>query len=1027
MPVDLASLGFGSPLAPTPATPERGRGRGRGRGGWRGRARGALPAYDLSAERGAMMQMYPDYTTGVPLPARSAPSPYAYDGRGRGRGIGSPQRGRGRGGFGRHNPDAPLSKLLDETRPLLKPIVFVRSVYTATLFETEEELMQPLVEDVGDDEQQHVPTAERVARVFSGARPPTGLFPDEDGDDDDDEELEEFDFSELAQVQAEVDALAASAAAAAGASGQQPPEVEIVEEKFTGMWVDKPIRDAQPVVVLDIETTTTSTVEDTQTVFAIDTDSTASTTNAVSEMSTTMVDEASLAQAPVVRLPTSAVLVPVVHTPEPQPQHDQTLFFVDTTPTPVPASDAPEPGAEESLAHALHRHAGEEELEAEPDEVIVYVAPHPKNTTRSPSPSIVVPSLPADDTSVLTGTTIPSVETPAPTPTLVPPTFSSISFVTLSSAPSPAPSPSPRKPAPTALLTAHGRTKTKLKARVVGKRAKRRAGAFTGFGGGFGSRGAALEEARLHEDARGRGTYEGSDIDWGDEDEDDDFEAPDAGHVPARGDAEDPDMGMQVDPDLDAGALARFAKGLLDPEGSGSKWVTMDDVADGVKMAEEDADEQAVARGESGHESSEGDEEVEKVFEKEEVVMLGEGDSDDDDEEDDDDDEEEEEDIDHSPKSAFQMRLERMRKAAKGKARDTGRDDSLDEIFWDVGDDEEEEDDEEDLWDVYEKSWRKTRKEEDDDFEAELQAILDEDGEVIASTSRRGRKALLKAAVENQHRGGIDLDDWDMDLDFSRPAKRGKKKRADIPGELQDIWDRDRAKKAENKQLRALAKLAAAADPLAQHKGGKKGRKAMLAAARLDPSSTITPNRVIDLTTLVVRIRAFVNELGAPQSMALPPTDKATRKATHELALCFGLKSVSKGKGAARYTTLTKTTRTGVGAVDERKVEKIVRRGSARGHEYQFVNAGRGAKTAKGENLNGNGKGRGGGGGAPRHRDGDEVGKAAPKIGEGNIGFRMLASMGWSEGQRIGAGAQGLSVPLTAVIKNTKAGLGAGR
>lgn len=38
----------------------------------------------------------------------------------------------------------------------------------------------------------------------------------------------------------------------------------------------------------------------------------------------------------------------------------------------------------------------------------------------------------------------------------------------------------------------------------------------------------------------------------------------------------------------------------------------------------------------------------------------------------------------------------------------------------------------------------------------------------------------------------------------------------------------------------------------------------------------------------------------------------------------------------------------------------------------------------------------------------------------------MLASMGWSEGDRIGISG-GLVAPLTAVIKNTKLGLGANR
>jgi hypothetical protein len=50
--------------------------------------------------------------------------------------------------------------------------------------------------------------------------------------------------------------------------------------------------------------------------------------------------------------------------------------------------------------------------------------------------------------------------------------------------------------------------------------------------------------------------------------------------------------------------------------------------------------------------------------------------------------------------------------------------------------------------------------------------------------------------------------------------------------------------------------------------------------------------------------------------------------------------------------------------------------------------------------------------------------QAAPKIDEKNVGFMMLASMGWSGGAAIGLSG-GLDAPLTAVIKKTKLGLGA--
>lgn len=82
----------------------------------------------------------------VPIP-HDEPDHY-----GRGRGSPGPAYPRGRGArnlASKLRAGAPLSKLLYEDRPLLRPIVFVRSVLTATLFEEEEELLRPLAEDVG--------------------------------------------------------------------------------------------------------------------------------------------------------------------------------------------------------------------------------------------------------------------------------------------------------------------------------------------------------------------------------------------------------------------------------------------------------------------------------------------------------------------------------------------------------------------------------------------------------------------------------------------------------------------------------------------------------------------------------------------------------------------------------------------------------------------------------------------------------------------------------------------------------------
>lgn len=57
-------------------------------------------------------------------------------------------RGRGRGNLAsKLRTGTPLSKVWYADRPLLRPVEFVRSVQMATLFQQEEEMIQPIVED----------------------------------------------------------------------------------------------------------------------------------------------------------------------------------------------------------------------------------------------------------------------------------------------------------------------------------------------------------------------------------------------------------------------------------------------------------------------------------------------------------------------------------------------------------------------------------------------------------------------------------------------------------------------------------------------------------------------------------------------------------------------------------------------------------------------------------------------------------------------------------------------------------------
>ena len=196
-----------------------------------------------------------------------------------------------------------------------------------------------------------------------------------------------------------------------------------------------------------------------------------------------------------------------------------------------------------------------------------------------------------------------------------------------------------------------------------------------------------------------------------------------------------------------------------------------------------------------------------------------------------------------------------------------------------------------------------------------------------------------------------------------------KRRAAGLPDDLKLLWEKDRLKKAAYKKARYQARLEAAADPLSLKKGGKKGRKAMLAVASIDPTITVLPNRIIDMVTLVQQIKRFIND-EERQTMALPPTNKATRKSIHDLALAFNMKSISKGHGDARYTTLTKTKRSGLD-VDENKVAKIVRRKNFPREDSFVKNRGDSfVRDKKGKKVRTGGQAL-----IPRHREGEEVGK----------------------------------------------------
>lgn len=144
---------------------------------------------------------------------------------------------------------------------------------------------------------------------------------------------------------------------------------------------------------------------------------------------------------------------------------------------------------------------------------------------------------------------------------------------------------------------------------------------------------------------------------------------------------------------------------------------------------------------------------------------------------------------------------------------------------------------------------------------------------------------------------------------------------------------------------------------------------------------------------------------------------KFDRKVVHNLANKLNLKSKSVGKGTGRFTTLIKTSRSGVFEFDEEGIDSVLRTG--RFAKRMDVGS-RGGRKAPG------GGGGGGGGGARSGglREGMKVGAEAPALSADNRGRLMLEKMGYRSGMTLGAvEGRGISEPVIAIMKMSKAGL----
>ena len=431
---------------------------------------------------------------------------------------------------------------------------------------------------------------------------------------------------------------------------------------------------------------------------------------------------------------------------------------------------------------------------------------------------------------------------------------------------------------------------------VVGRNAKRSSGGILGVKrkklaehGNFASFGAMIAEARLRsqdekkdkdpkEHLRRQGD---SDVDWGDE-------TDESEGGPAAATAE----GMDLDPDLVGSgvtttAMESFVKGI------DANHVTMDDM--------EDPDIEEYSSSDEMHEDEDGtdDEDVEvdeEMMMIEEFLAAQDG-SDFSDEED-----------ELDPRAGFQARLDRLRKKQQKM------------IEMEDGEDEDEVDPdlewaEIDVRAIYVPESRNSHN--------TPRIVLKKPSVNTRGTwwhvtrslgpSRMGFSKTPSPKLPPRVSPSVKLIVLSPTYDFAE--------RKDLPVELQDLWEKDRLKKAKRKDERELARLEAALDPLVAKKGGKKSKKAMITAARLDSSIEIS-HQIVDMVSVEQQIRRFLVDKDN-RALALPACGRSTRKKIHNLAALFGLNSKSKDGALGRYTTLTKRNYSGKN-IDEKKVARMM-------------------------------------------------------------------------------------------------------
>ncbi|KAL0140511.1 hypothetical protein V8B55DRAFT_1507946 [Mucor lusitanicus] len=291
-------------------------------------------------------------------------------------------------------------------------------------------------------------------------------------------------------------------------------------------------------------------------------------------------------------------------------------------------------------------------------------------------------------------------------------------------------------------------------------------------------------------------------------------------------------------------------------------------------------------------------------------------------------------------------------------------------------------------------------------------------------TSKKGKWAAKTVDEDTRKKVGHRTRDDSSVVDPEIFGQTLKAALADVPPGLRPgmrRWYEKQQRKEDKKKKREEAKA---------HRKEKKKNGKGRASEMEDPDFSNQMAKIDE------RIRDFVQD-DSISSFQFAPMATNVRRQLHVLAAVYNLKSKSTGGGGSRCTVVTKTPTTCI-PNDRRYISRYLLDIQTNMDEQNRIigkNRSKGVQHQKGKKKFINSSKKNSGTSTPKEKRGDGQFPAGPShgtvvafdaapINETNVGHRMLAAMGWKQGEALGSKSEGIVAPIEAIIRRKGRGLG---